>query len=88
MQGSRRGVLPDRVQLTDRECEFVDPYLPIGEYGPYPERLRQQFKGVIWRFKTGGRWREMPVGFGARSTIHDRFRQWCAKASSKLCWTD
>ncbi|MCX4580641.1 hypothetical protein OHB41_47460 [Streptomyces sp. NBC_01571] len=44
-----------RVQLTDSEGEFVDPYLPIGEYGPYPERLRQQFEGVIWRFKTGGR---------------------------------
>lgn len=36
-----------RVQLTDLEWEFIEPYLPIGEYGPYPERLRQQFEGVI-----------------------------------------
>jgi hypothetical protein len=28
----------------------VRPVLSI----PYPERLRQQFEGVIWRFKTGG----------------------------------
>ena len=48
-----------RVQLTDLEWEFIEPYLPIGEYGPYPERLRQQFEGVIWRFRTGGQWREM-----------------------------
>jgi hypothetical protein len=47
-----------------------------GEYGPYPERLRQQFEGVIWRFKTGGQWREMPQEFGAWSTVHNRFRQW------------
>lgn len=39
-------------------------------------RLRQQFEGVIWRFKTGGQWREMPREFGAWSTVHNRFRQW------------
>ncbi|MFB7368900.1 IS5 family transposase [Streptomyces sp. NPDC056222] len=65
-----------RVQLTDLDWEFIEPYLPIGEYGPYPERLRQQYEGVIWRFKTGGQWREMPTEFGAWSTVHNRFRQW------------
>jgi transposase len=65
-----------RVQLTNSKWEFVEPYLPIGEYGPYPERLRQQFEGVIWRFKTGGQWREMPAEFSAWSTVHNRFRQW------------
>ncbi|NEA87551.1 transposase [Streptomyces sp. SID9913] len=30
-----------------------------------PQRLRQQFKGVIWRLKTGGQWPEMPQEFGA-----------------------
>lgn len=65
-----------RAQLTDADWEFIGPYLPIGEYGPYPERLRQQFEGVIWRFKTGGQWREMPQEFGAWSTVSNRFRQW------------
>lgn len=64
------------MQLTDTEWEVIGPYLPIGEYGPYPERLRQQFEGVIWRFRTGGQWREMPREFGAWSTVHNRFRQW------------
>ena len=52
------------------------PYLPIGECDPYPEWLRQQFEGVIWRFRTGGQWREMPQEFGAWSTVSNRFRQW------------
>jgi transposase len=65
-----------RVQLTDREWEFIESYLPVGGYGPYPERLRQQFEGVIWRFKTGSQWREMPQELGAWSTVHNRFRQW------------
>jgi transposase len=58
------------------EWEFIEPYLPIGAYGPYPERLRQQFEGVIWRFRTGAQWREMPERFGAWPTVHNRFRQW------------
>ncbi|MDH6544138.1 IS5 family transposase [Streptomyces sp. SPB4] len=65
-----------RMQLADGEWEFIEPYLPIGRFGPYPERLRQQFEGVIWRFRTGGQWREMPREFGAWSTVHNRFRQW------------
>ncbi|GAA3837046.1 hypothetical protein [Streptomyces chiangmaiensis] len=27
------------MQLTDDEWGFNGPYLPIGEYGPYPKRL-------------------------------------------------
>ena len=75
-----------RVQLTDPDWEFIEPYLPIGEYGPYPERRRQQFEGVIWRFKTGGQWREMPTEFGAWSTVHNRFRRGVTPASSRPCW--
>lgn len=65
-----------RAQLADVEWEFIEPYLPIGEYGPYPVRLRQQFEGVLWRFRTGGQWREMPAAFGAWPTVHNRFWQW------------
>ncbi|MCZ9347021.1 transposase, partial [Streptomyces sp. TRM76130] len=46
-----------RAQLTDEEWRFVEPYLPVGEYGPYPGRLRQQFEGVIWKFRSGAQWR-------------------------------
>lgn len=65
-----------REQLTDVDWEYVEPYLPIGEYGPYPARLRKQFEGVIWKFRSGAQWREMPAGFGPWSTVHNRFRQW------------
>ncbi|CAI7973585.1 transposase [Frankia sp. Hr75.2] len=30
----------------------------------------------MWRFRTGGQWREMPAEFGAWPTVHNRFRQW------------
>ncbi|GAB2451992.1 hypothetical protein GCM10027162_56230 [Streptomyces incanus] len=65
-----------RRQLTDEQWKLIEPYLPIGEYGPYPERLREQFEGVIWRFGTGAQWREMPAGFGPWPTVYGRFRVW------------
>jgi transposase len=65
-----------RAQLTDREWEFIGPFLPVGRFGPYPERLREQFEGVIWRFRTGSQWREMPERFGAWQTVYNRFMRW------------
>jgi len=65
-----------RRQLADEQWKLIEPFLPIGEYGPYPERLRDQFEGVIWRFRTGAQWREMPEGFGPWPTVYGRFRVW------------
>lgn len=75
-----------RVQLTDEEWEFIEPYLPIGEYGPYPERLRQQFEGVIWRFKTGGQWREMPQESGTWRPSTTASDSGVTPVSSRPCW--
>lgn len=58
-----------QVQLANDEWEFIGLYLPIGEYGPYPKQLRQQFECVIRRFKTDAQWREMPQEFDAWSTV-------------------
>lgn len=65
-----------RRELSDDEWALVEPLLPIGAYGPYPHRLRDQLEGMIWKFRSGGQWREMPTEFGPWSTVYDRFRQW------------
>ncbi|WSY40728.1 IS5 family transposase [Embleya sp. NBC_00888] len=65
-----------RRELGDDEWQLIEPFLPMGGFGPYPERLREQFEGVVWRFRTGSQWREVPAEFGAWSTVYDRFRQW------------
>ncbi|KPI04664.1 Transposase [Streptomyces sp. OK228] len=65
-----------RRELSDREWEFIEPFLPVGRFGPYPQRLRDQFEGVVWRFRTGAQWREMPAEFGVWQTVYDRFAQW------------
>lgn len=65
-----------RRQLTNAQWKFIEPYLPIGRYGPYLERLREQFEGVIWRFRSSCQWREMPAKFGPWATVYGRFRVW------------
>jgi transposase len=72
-----------RAQLTDEEWKFVEPYLPIGEFGPYPERLREQFEGVVWRFRTGSQWREVPEPFGAWQTEGPRSSRTAVPMGSK-----
>jgi transposase len=59
-----------RRQLTDDQWALIEPYLPVGRFGPYPERLREQFEGVIWRFRSSAQWREMPAEFGPWPTVY------------------
>lgn len=65
-----------RRELSDPDWELVSPHLPIGEYGPYPEHLREQLEGIIWRFRTGSPWRDVPETFGSWSWTYGRFAQW------------
>lgn len=65
-----------RAQLTDEDWDFIAPFLPIGAFGPYPQNLRAQFEGVVWKFRSGAQWREMPERFGPWQTVYDRFRYW------------
>ena len=65
-----------RRQLTDDQWALIEPYLPVGRFGPYPERLREQFEGVIWCFRSSAQWREMPAEFGPWPTVYGRFRIW------------
>ncbi|PAZ16262.1 hypothetical protein CLM62_09080 [Streptomyces sp. SA15] len=50
-----------RRELSDSEWELVEPFVPIGRSGPCPHHLRRQFEVVIWKFRSGGQWREMPA---------------------------
>ncbi|MEV4250205.1 IS5 family transposase [Streptosporangium canum] len=64
-----------RGELTDEEWSLIDPHLPVGGRGPIPD-LRQQFNAVMWRFRTGSPWRDLPGEYGPWSTVYDRFRSW------------
>ncbi|WP_443080332.1 transposase [Streptomyces sp. SP18BB07] len=54
---------------------LFEPLLPLGERGPIPD-LRGLVNGVMWRFRTGGPWRDMPERYGPWSTVYGRFHLW------------
>jgi transposase len=68
-----------RFDLTDAEWELIEPHVPVAATGPLPQRVRDQFNGILWRFRTGSAWRDVPGRYGPWSTVYSRFNAW-AKA--------
>ncbi|GAA4053940.1 hypothetical protein GCM10022214_00630 [Actinomadura miaoliensis] len=54
--------------MTDTEWELIEPHLPLGASGPIPD-LRAQSNAVMWRFRTGSPWRDVPAEYGNWSTM-------------------
>lgn len=34
--------------------------------------------GIVWKFRTGSAWRDVPERYGSWATLHTRFRRWAA----------
>lgn len=65
-----------RFDVTNAEWDLIEPFVPVAATGPLPRRTRDQFNGVLWRFRTGSGWREVPERYGPWSTVYSRFRAW------------
>lgn len=65
-----------RFDVADAEWALIEPHLPVAATGPLPRRLREQFNGILWRFRTGSGWRDVPERYGSWSTLYDRFSAW------------
>jgi transposase len=39
---------------------------------------RRVINGILWRFRTGAPWRDVPERYGARTTLYNRFVRWRA----------
>lgn len=65
-----------RFDVTNAEWDLIEPFLPVAATGPLPRRARDQLNGMLWRFRTGSGWRDVPERYGPWSTIYTRFRAW------------
>jgi transposase len=65
-----------RFDVTDAEWALIEPFVPVGDRGPVSAVRRAQFNGVMWRFRTGSPWRDLPERYGPWSTVAGRFRAW------------
>ncbi|MFD6045905.1 transposase [Streptomyces koyangensis] len=67
-----------RHELSDAEWEFVRPLLPVSLRGRKRLDDRRVLNGIVWKFRTGTAWRDVPERYGPWATLHTRFRRWAA----------
>lgn len=68
--------------LTDAQWERIEPHLPrrtknnwVGRGRPWGNH-RTVIEGIIYRFRTGCPWRDVPADYGVWQTVYDRFNTW------------
>ena len=67
-----------RHELTDRECSIIRPLLPQKSRGVPRVDDRRVINGILWRFRGGTPWRDVPERYGSRTTLYNRFVRWRA----------
>ena len=68
-----------RYGLRDDQFERIELLLPgrPGSVGRNSDSSNRLFiEAVIWKFRSGAPWRDVPERFGAWKNIHTRFSRW------------
>ncbi|CAM5646659.1 hypothetical protein SALBM217S_05716 [Streptomyces griseoloalbus] len=66
-----------RHELSDAEWAFVQTAAARSERGRRRlDELRTVLNGIVWKFRTGTAWRDVPERYGSWATLHTRFRRW------------
>lgn len=69
-------MLRRRYELTDGEWLIIEPLLPDKPRGVPRVDDRRVLNGILWRFRTGSPWAEMPERYGPATTCYNRFVRW------------
>ena len=65
-----------RYELTDQEWAIIEPRLPNKPRGVPRVDDRRVLNGILWRFRTGSPWSEIPERYGPPTTCYNRFVRW------------
>lgn len=65
-----------RFDLTDFEWSVIDPQLPRNSRGVARVDDRRVINGILWRFRTGSPWADIPERYGPYTTCYNRFVRW------------
>jgi len=65
-----------RYELTDGEWSIIEALLPNKPRGVPRVDDRRVLNGILWRFRTGSPWAEIPERYGASTTCYNRFVRW------------
>ncbi len=67
---------PRRFELTDYEWSIIKPLLPQKSRGVARVDDRRVLNGILWRFRTGSPWADVPERYGSHTTCYNRFVRW------------
>jgi len=65
-----------RFELTDDEWLLIEPLLPNKPRGVPRVNDRRVINGILWRFRTGSPWADIPERYGPHTTCYNRFVRW------------
>ncbi len=65
-----------RYELTDGEWSIIEPLLPNKPRGVPRVDDRRVLNGILWRFRTGSPWAEIPERYAPSTTCYNRFVRW------------
>jgi transposase len=65
-----------RYELTDGEWLIIAPLLPNKPRGVPRVDDRRVLNGILWRFRTGSPWAEIPERYGPSTACYNRFVRW------------
>lgn len=65
-----------RFELTDEEWMVIEPLLPNKVRGVPRVDDRRVINGILWRFRTGSPWADIPERYGPYTTCYNRFVRW------------
>jgi len=65
-----------RYELTEMEWSIIEPLLPNKPRGVPRVDDRRVLNGILWRFRTGSPWAEIPERYGPSTTCYNRFVRW------------
>jgi hypothetical protein len=73
IQASKLELRIMRYELTDFEWAAIKPMLPNKPRGVPRVDDRRVLNGIFWVLGSGAPWRDLPEGFGPRTTCYNRF---------------
>jgi transposase len=64
--------------INDDLWTLIEPVMPdaTGQRGRPWNDHRRTLEGIIWRFRTGSPWRDLPEHFGAWQSVSERHLRW------------
>lgn len=70
--------MPRTDVISDELWALIEPELPdsAGRRGRPWNSHRRTMEAIIWRFRTGSPWRDLPEQFGAWQSVAERHLRW------------